>query len=420
MTSENSTALVTVALRPAQLDLSGALSGEATVGLMTDAVHAALARAGIDRAALARASAQLRITGIEIEAGPARPGDGMRVSVRADETAAGTAGRLSLAVVDASGAVAARGVVGWTLSAAVDASGAIAPPDDLPPPVAARLMKGEHCDQAGHVNVQVFLDLADDGLAGIGEALKLAEADCRLRFTAARVQFKSELFAGDSVSVRSFVRGVGSDGLQIAHAITRVPGGPATCVVETTAAPVGADGRARALPAAWKAAAEAAVADWAGAAPPKPLGEPGVPATPPANAVETCRETIDTWDVDGDGLLSSRAMIRWFSTGARQYLGTIGLDGARFARDQITVAAVDYAITVPARPRQGANIVLRSAPLDVGAKSMRFFHHMTDADTGEIYATVLITGVMLDLRIRRSMEVPADVRERLKARLEPI
>jgi len=420
MTSENSTALVTVALRPAQLDLGGALGAEATVGLMTDALHAALARTGIDRAALARASAQIRVSGIEVEAGPARPGEGMRVSVHADETPTGTAGRLPLTVVDSAGAVAARGVVGWALSTAVETSGPIAPPDDLPPPVAARLMKGEHCDQAGHVNVQVFLDLADDGLAGIAEALKLAEAGGRLRFTAARVQFKSELFAGDSVSVRSFVRGTSPDGLLVTHAITRVPGGPAACVVETTAAPVGADGRALALPAAWIAAAEGAVADWSGAAPPKPLGEPGVPAAPPANAVETCRETIDTWDVDGDGLLSSRAMIRWFSTGARQYLGTIGLDGARFARDQITVAAVDYAITVPARPPLGANIVLRSAPLDVGAKSMRFFHHMADADTGEIYATVLITGVMLDLKIRRSMEVPADVRERLKALLESI
>ncbi len=229
----------------------------------------------------------------------------------------------------------------------------------------------------------------------------------------ARVQFKSELFAGDSVAVRSFLRGAGPEGLAVTHAITRVPGGPAACIVETTAAPVGPDGRALPPPAGWQATGTAAATEWAGAAPPKPLAEPGVPAPSPAGAVETCREPIDTWDVDGDGLLSSRALVRWFSTGARQYLGTIGLDGARFAREQITVAAVDYEISIPVRPRQGANVVLRSAPLDVGAKSMRFFHHMTDADTGEVYATVLITGVMLDLKVRRSMEVPADVRERL-------
>lgn len=417
MTPENSTVLVTVALRPAQLDLGGTLSPEAAVGLMTDALHAALARIGVDRAALAKASAQLRVTGVEIEAGPARAGEGGRISVAAATMPAGTAGRLDLTIADAAGGMVARGRIGWRLTADVEASGPIDAADDLPPPVAARLMKGEHCDQAGHVNVQVFLDLADDGLAGMAEALRLTEADGRLRFTAARVQFKSELFAGDSVSVRSFVRGTGPTGLEITHAITRVPGGPAACIVETTAGPVGPEGRALALPAGWLAAGQGAVAAWAGAPPPKPLAEPGVPAASPANAVETCRETIDTWDVDGDGLLSSRSLVRWFSTAARQYLGTIGLDGARFAREQITVAAVDYAITVPLRPRQGANVVLRSAPLDVGAKSMRFFHHMTDADTGEVYATVVITGVMLDLKVRRSMEVPADVRERLAALL---
>ncbi len=418
MTSENSTALVTVALRPAQLDVSGGLSIEAAAALMTDALHAALARAGIDRAALTKAGAQVCVTGIEIAAGPVHAVEGMRVGVSAEAgPPPGIEGRMDLVLSDSAGGLVARGRIGWQLTAAVEASGPIAAPDDLPAPVAGRLMKGEHCDQAGHVNVQVFLDLADDGLAGMAETLGLAPADGRLRFTAARVQFKSELFAGDSVAVRSFVRDATPAGLTITHALTRVPGSPAAALVETTAQPVGADGRPAPLPAAWVAAGRQAMAEWAGAPPPKPLADPAMPATPPANAVETCRETIDTWDVDGDGLLSSRALVRWFSTGARQYLGTIGLDGARFARDQITVAAVDYAMSVPVRPRQGANVVLRSAPLDVGAKSMRFFHHMTDADTGEVYASVLITGVMLDLKVRRSMEVPADVRDRLNALL---
>lgn len=44
---------------------------------------------------------------------------------------------------------------------------------------------------------------------------------------------------------------------------------------------------------------------------------------------------------------------------------------------------------------------------------IRFAHHVIDSDRGEVYATIEIVGVMLDLMTHRPMEVPQDVKLRI-------
>jgi acyl-CoA thioesterase FadM len=122
---------------------------------------------------------------------------------------------------------------------------------------------------------------------------------------------------------------------------------------------------------------------------------------------------VDAWDCDDSAHLSLRALVNLCSTGARQYLATLGLTGERFLRERITVAAVDYLIDVVQRPGLGRNVTLRSAFLSGSAKSIRFAHHLVDSDTGTLYAVVEIVGVMLDLATHRSTEIPADVKQRL-------
>lgn len=272
-------------------------------------------------------------------------------------------------------------------------------------------MRKLHCDQAGHVNVQAFMELVDEA-AGV-LCLEARPDAARLQIVQARVSFKQELFEGDVVAVHSGIRKIDAQGMEVVHGIVHQPSGRLACVVETRIIGLDATGKPMAGIGPLPVPPDAPIGDW----PSLPLARspalPRVPGHPVAQAVTTGLSVVDSWDADDAGWLSMRATIDLCSTGARQYLATIGLSGARFLREKFTVAAVDYLVDIPQRPRLGCNLAVRSAYLSGGAKSIRFSHHIVDADDGTVYATVEIVGVMLDLTTHRSMEVPADVSQRL-------
>jgi len=339
--------------------------------------------------------------------GPA-PGVGAPVRVTLDAGAPGGGCQLLLH---------GPGAPAWAATLQVDAGlpplpGLPAPAEGLPPLQLLRHMGPAQCDQAGHVNVQVFLALADEAVALLGHML--APGQARPQITGARILFKAELFAGDVVAVHSGVRAADATGADLVHAIVRQRDGQIAGLLETRVAALDADGRPAAP--AWNGATWPAE-PWPALPPARPLADPRAAPAPGPQAQATCLAVVDAWDACADGWLQPRALLNLCSTGARQFLAQVGLGGGRMARDQLTVAAVDYAITLAQRPRLGQNLTLLSAPLSVSGKAIRFAHHVVDSDAGTVHATVEIVGVVLDLRTHRAGEVPADVRQRLEALL---
>jgi acyl-CoA thioesterase FadM len=282
---------------------------------------------------------------------------------------------------------------------------------DLPAALALLRMKAEHCDQAGHVNVQAFLGLVDEAVGALCQGM--AGPRTRLQVVEARVSFKAELFCGDVVSVHSGIRGADRQRLVAVHGIVQHPSGRLVCVVETRLAALDDSGRPRDHD--WDAATLRAltIQDWPALPKARPPALPSAAQGPTGVSTLSCMAVVDAWDVDACGWLQMRALVNLCSTGARQYLAQIGLDKARMLAEHMTVAAVDYLVEVQQRPRLGCNLTLRSAHLSASSKSIRFSHHLIDSDLGTVYATVEIVGVMLDLASHRSAEVPADVRLRL-------
>jgi acyl-CoA thioesterase FadM len=281
----------------------------------------------------------------------------------------------------------------------------------LPPMQSMRPMRAGDCDQAGHVNVRVFMELADEATW-----ILLADAlggRAGLRIDQIRISFKRELFRGDVVTVHSGVRRADAQGVDVVHGIVHQPSGAVACVVETRlATEPDADGSTTAAHQAIERLKPLA-GEWPSLPPARAPAAPRAGANPGSGTVVTAVAVVDAWDCDASAHLSLRALVNLCSTGARQYLATIGLTGQRFLRERITVAAVDYLIDVARRPALGSNLTLRTAFLSGSAKSIRFAHHLVDSDTGTLYAVVEIVGVMLDLAAHRSMEIPADVKQRL-------
>jgi len=371
-------------VRAQQLDAAGALRVDAAAAIVGDALDTLLRRR----------------CGTEAEASPAPTGLSME---RVAPELLGL-GELGICWLSATGDKLTARLCGprgtaWRasieLTTPLPGDSPAASDTALPPMRVMRVMRQQHCDQAGHVNVQVFMDMAAEAVEIIGSDLHICQA---------RISFKKELFKGDAVTVHSGIHRVDDQGLHIVHGIVQQPSGTLACVVETCVA-------ATATPAAEP------VQEW----PSLPLARtPALPrpaARPDAQAAITGMTVVDAWDTDARGRFSLRALVNLCSVGARQYLGSIGLTGARFLAEQITVAAVDYLLELQQQPPQlpglGSNLTLRSTFVSGSAKSIRFAHHLLDSDDGRVYATIEIVGVMLDLKTHRSMEVPADVRQRL-------
>ena len=65
-----------------------------------------------------------------------------------------------------------------------------------------------------------------------------------------------------------------------------------------------------------------------------------------------------------------------------------------------------------ARPCGSCRSERGSGVLEMRDKSIRFFHEMKNAETGEICATSLLVGVHVDSQARKSCPFPDDVIQR--------
>ncbi len=381
------THLIRTIVRRAQAGADHRLTAEAAASLAVDAlaVHLAGRAFFVIGVSVVRQQAPLPKTGDVVSCSPEQTSDPehLRVNVSGPEGLAYVA------------------ELSWTRSSEAEAAAPAVVATALPAVTATRTMRMEHCDQAGHVNVQVFLELVDDAVGAVA-----AQAGVMLQVVEARVQFKSELFCGDAVVVRSGVRRVAVGMVDMVHGLFHMASGRLASIVETRCAVASGTADLSGL--------GSMVGSWASLPAARAAAEPRPPAALPSNAIESCRATIDAWDVDPNDQASLRGIIQLCSTGARQFLGAVGLDGLRLARDKITVAAVDYLVALPTRPRLGQNVVLRTVPLGFSAKSMRFCHYILDADTGVVFGTVEIVGVMLDLTTHQSCTIPPDVADTLK------
>lgn len=377
-----------------QTDAQGALSLEGAAAIAADALYAAGATPHLGSVTLRRTQGAAPCLGDIVTCTLEPGGDAERV----------------LASIHGPQGVAWEALVQLT-EPMPTAPAASEPALPLPEMQLMRPMRAGDCDQAGHVNVRVFMELADEATRmllaatpGAGRHLQIAQV---------RITFKRELFRGDVVTVHSGVRRADTQGAELVHGIVHLASGALACVVETRVAPEpggegSADGNRPALEGLMSLAGE-----WPRLPQARAPAAPRAGAEADAGAVVTAMAVVDAWDCDESARLCLRALVNLCSTGARQYLATIGLTGERFLRERITVAAVDYLIDVVQRPGLGCNVTMLTAFLSGSAKSIRFAHHLVDSDTGTLYAVVEIVGVMLDLAAHRSTEIPPDVKQRL-------
>jgi acyl-CoA thioester hydrolase len=133
--------------------------------------------------------------------------------------------------------------------------------------------------------------------------------------------------------------------------------------------------------------------------------------------METYRGVVYPWHCDHMGHMNVMWYVGKFDEATWNLFAQLGLTPA-FLRDNArAMAAVQQNITYKRELLSGDVVAVRSGLLEMREKVVKFVHEMRQADTGEIAAICLITGVHMDGKARKSTAFPADIIARGKQRL---
>lgn len=279
------------------------------------------------------------------------------------------------------------------------------------------------CDRMGHLNVQFYLarfaEAEKQLLLALGYGPKRRKADkTAVRPLRHRIQFKRENHEGAVITVRSGIRAIAADRLELYHELFDTETGTLSATAEATVALDRLDGGGLLpLPADVKQAAEALALLLQAPPPPRPAGSPPAPDAPVQGMYETCRGAVDRWEAEETGRMATRFFMARFSEAAGNMLAGGDLSRERMAADGIGSAALDYTIDY-FRPLQvGDAYYTRTGILELRDKTWRFCHFLIDSYTQQPVARAEIVAVLFDLRARKSILMPDHVRQAFGKRL---
>lgn len=131
----------------------------------------------------------------------------------------------------------------------------------------------------------------------------------------------------------------------------------------------------------------------------------------------TYRGTVYPWQCDHVGHMNIMWYVGKFDEANWNLFARLGLTPSYLRSSGRGMGAVQQNITYKRELLAGDILEIRSQLLELGNKSIRFRHEMTNAETGEIAAVCEITAVHMDRAIRKSTPFADTIRETAMAHL---
>ena len=142
----------------------------------------------------------------------------------------------------------------------------------------------------------------------------------------------------------------------------------------------------------------------------RPLMDNRPPQNYSKNALMSCKNAVNTWDLDYEELGSSQFKIGCVSDAATHLFTYCGADFNWRNEYDIGSAALDYSVRYFKDASLGMAVTMHTNFTKIGNKSLKFIHHMVDDSTGDVIMDIEIVVVLFDLKKRKSMVVPEDFR----------
>jgi len=107
-----------------------------------------------------------------------------------------------------------------------------------------------------------------------------------------------------------------------------------------------------------------------------------------------------------------------FDEATWQLLNAIGLTPSRLRKERVGMAGVEQHIEYKRELYAGDVVSVTTTVLEIRDKAIRFAHEMTNDETGDLAARMVVVAVHLDADTRRARAFPDDVRDRTSKMLE--
>ena len=275
-------------------------------------------------------------------------------------------------------------------------------------------------DHVGHFTVAYYHQRIEDaGLVvletlGLGSHSTLSEGrgcattDCHVRYL-------HELRGGDIYHVESGVLAVEDDALVLAHRLfDSASGALCTTVRQRIAHLELATDKAIPLGAAARSAALAHQVQWEEPEPerrPRPRGDGGF--------VDGTLDTVKSSEMNVLGRAGLSHYIHRFSASGGHLMAAFGMSPAYMRSELRGLSTFEFQLAIIGALRAGDVVRVQSALAHVGNSSLRLFHRMLNARSGEPLATLEQSGVHLDREARRPTPLPEALRAKARALLAP-
>ena len=132
--------------------------------------------------------------------------------------------------------------------------------------------------------------------------------------------------------------------------------------------------------------------------------------------IETYRGAVYPWHCDQMGHMNVMWYVGKFDEATWNLFATMGVTTAFLRENRRGVAAVQQNITYR-RELLAGDTVVRSAFIEALEKVVRFVHEMRNAQTGEVAAICVLTGVSIDAQTRKACPFPDDLVARARSQV---
>ena len=137
--------------------------------------------------------------------------------------------------------------------------------------------------------------------------------------------------------------------------------------------------------------------------------------TDSVSTLETYRGVVYPWHIDHIGHMNVQFYTARFDEATWHFFAAIGITPGYLQRNGRGMAAVDQHTRYKQELHAGTLIRITSELLEIKAKTVRFRHHMYDAESGAEVAVTDLVGVHMDTNARRSVPLPPEIIERARA-----
>ncbi len=278
------------------------------------------------------------------------------------------------------------------------------------------------CDVMGHLNLQFYAAKLSEGLGHLSHALGLApDQAAQLRSRHAFSRYLGELHAGAVLDIRAAVLAVDSDSIDILAEIVNAESRKVSASFELrfdNFDPV----TQTSMP--WSDEAHrhmtAMITERSDNPRPATAGGP-VPAYSGTltGPFVSSRGTVDSWNCDGLGRMSFQLYYGIASDGIGTVRHRMGITRDVSKRNQWGGAALEYDVRFHTPISAGDIYSLRTGLMDLGDKTFRVGHQFHNDSSGELAASFDIVACMFDLKARRAMTIPDDIRAQAETLMIP-